>query len=106
MSGQPPFLFSTEDSTEEMREKFLEAESVIKHFMREIERVTTGRECRLTELAKEGKGRLGVIKGCSLVGVGDIRFLFYVYRLGSRELLNSEPWTRQYRPWSHFTLED
>lgn len=49
-------------------------------------------------------GRLGRIEAVVFGHMGDVRVLFYVYAVGSDIPLNTESWTREYRPLTHLEL--
>lgn len=67
-----------------------------------------GREGQLTGplLGDHVLGRHGVVSGVMLGGQGRLLLLFYVYRMGTREILNTHGWTRQYRTLDDLTLEN
>lgn len=70
----------------------------------EARRLVVGKDVRLTGSAWPARyrGRLGRITDVVVNETAGMLFLVMVYRIGTREFLNSNGWTRSYRPLSDF----
>lgn len=100
-------LYDMAKENDEIGKRISEFKAIVSDFLRDIKKGCLGREVRLNQVGgSKHAGRLGQIDSIMIDGGGEVLFLVYIYRLGTRERLNGEPWTRTYRPWSHFTLED
>ena len=80
-------------------------EQTISAAARRAETILIGRRARLI-VARNSKhlGREGQISNVMISGDFRLIACFYVYKTGTTEFLNSECWTRQYRPLSHLEL--
>jgi hypothetical protein len=70
----------------------------------EARELLDGREARLHLPGRQHDGRRGRIAGVT-VGEEGVRVCLMIYRKGTAEVLNTEGWTRSYRPLSEVRFE-
>lgn len=70
-----------------------------------LQRSYLHKEVTLINTCKKSRGRAALIKGI-IIQDGVPLFLCMVLRSGSDIPLNGAPWTRQYRPWGQFVINE
>ena len=79
-----------------------ETRALVQERVKELRARHVGQRVTLTAAAgPTAQGREAVIEHVAFID-GDVLFLCMVERVDGEGPLNTKPWSRSYRPWSHF----